>query len=137
MHGNLFRIDGTDADAIGKKVELEDDSAQELFNGEVDEKAVWDAMSSCYDPEIPTNIVDLGLIYSCEFSKPEGDGTLVNVKMTLTAPGCGMGQILADEVHQKIMAIPGVSDVHVELVWDPPWDQSMMSEEARLHLGLL
>ena len=137
LHGNLFRIDGTDADAIGKTVEDETVAAQNTDNGEVNEDAVWDAMKTCYDPEIPINIVELGLIYSCEFSKPEKGGTKVDVKMTLTAPGCGMGQIIADEVHQKIMGIAGVTDVHVELVWDPPWDQGMMSEAARLHLGLL
>jgi probable FeS assembly SUF system protein SufT len=137
LHGNLFRIDGKDADAIGKSVEVEADAESESSNGEVNEEAVWDVMKSCYDPEIPVNIVELGLIYTCEFSEMEESGTKVDVKMTLTAPGCGMGQILSEEVKQKIMGISGVSDVQVELVWDPPWDQGMMSESARLHLGLL
>ncbi len=137
LHGNLYRIDGKDADSIGKSVKIEADAESEITNGVVNEEAVWDVMKSCYDPEIPVNIVELGLIYSCEFSEMEESGTKVDVKMTLTAPGCGMGQILAEEVHQKIMGISGVADVHVELVWEPPWDQGMMSESARLHLGLL
>jgi probable FeS assembly SUF system protein SufT len=94
-------------------------------------------MKTCYDPEIPVNIVDLGLIYSCEFNPMDNDSTLVEIKMTLTAPGCGMGPVIADEVKQKVNGVPGVGDVKLELVWDPPWDQSMISEAARLQMGLL
>ncbi len=94
-------------------------------------------LKTIHDPEIPVNIVDLGLIYSCEFSKAESGGILVDVSMTLTAPGCGMGPIIAQEVEQKISGVPGVADVMVQLVWDPPWGQHMMTEAARLQLGLL
>lgn len=136
VNGNLYRIEGEDAEAIGK--ELVKKEKEEFQDGQtVDEKAVWDAMRSCYDPEIPVNIVDLGLIYSCDFSKAESGGTLVDVSMTLTAPGCGMGPIIAQEVEQKISGVPGVADVMVSLVWDPPWGQNMMTEAARLQLGLL
>lgn len=136
VNGNLYRIEGADADAIGKKAVVAE--KEEAQNGqEVDERAVWDAMKTCYDPEIPVNIVDLGLIYSCDFSKTESGESLVDVSMTLTAPGCGMGPILQQEVEQKLLGIPGVSEVQVNLVWDPPWGQDMMSEAARLQLGLL
>ena len=94
-------------------------------------------MKTCYDPEIPINIVDLGLIYSCEISNEDGGGSSVAIKMTLTAPGCGMGDAIATEVSQKIEGIQGTSDVNVELVWDPPWDRSMITESARLELGML
>jgi len=94
-------------------------------------------MKTCYDPEIPVNIVDLGLIYSCEFNIMDNNSTLVEIKMTLTAPGCGMGPVIADEVKQKVNGVPGVGDVKLELIWDPPWDQSMISEAARLQMGLL
>ncbi len=136
VNGNLYRIEGADADAIGKEPIVE--QKEKSQNGqEVDERAVWDAMKTCYDPEIPVNIVDLGLIYSCDFAETESGGTMVDVSMTLTAPGCGMGPILQQEVEQKIMGIPGVTEVIVNLVWDPPWGQGMMSEAARLQLGLL
>jgi probable FeS assembly SUF system protein SufT len=94
-------------------------------------------MKTCYDPEIPVNIVDLGLIYSCEFNTMDNGSALVEIKMTLTAPGCGMGPVIADEVKQKVKGVPGVGDIKLELVWDPPWDQSMISEAARLQMGLL
>ena len=136
-HGNLFQIDKKDAEAIGKKIEEEAAPLPINPNGNVNEDSIWDVMKTCYDPEIPVNIVELGLIYSCEISSLDDGGTEVNIKMTLTAPGCGMGHIIAEEVNQKIMNISGVSEVHVELVWDPPWNQMMMSESARLHLGML
>ena len=135
--GNLFRIDGKDADSIGKEALEELDKSDEKENGHLNEQAVWDAMKTCYDPEIPVNIVDLGLIYSCEFNIMDNNSTLVEIKMTLTAPGCGMGPVIADEVKQKVNGVPGVGDVKLELVWDPPWDQSMISEAARLQMGLL
>ena len=94
-------------------------------------------MKTCYDPEIPVNIVDLGLIYSCELSDNKEKGTNVEVKMTLTAPGCGMGDMIATEVKQKIEGIPGTAEVTVELVWDPPWDRDMINESAKLQLGML
>ena len=137
MRGNLVRIESKDADAIGKIPEVQPWVEEIENDGLVDEKAVWDAMKTCYDPEIPVNIVDLGLIYSCEISNEDGVGSSVAIKMTLTAPGCGMGDMIATEVRQKIEGIQGTSDVNVELVWDPPWDQSMITESARLQLGML
>ena len=137
MRGNLVRIESKDADAIGKIPEVQPRLEEKENDGSVDEKAVWDVMKTCYDPEIPINIVDLGLIYSCEISNEDGVGSSVAIKMTLTAPGCGMGDMIATEVKQKIEGIQGTSDVNVELVWDPPWDQSMITESARLQLGML
>ena len=137
IRGNLARIEGKDADAIGKIPEVQPQLEEKENDGSVDEKAVWDVMKTCYDPEIPINIVDLGLIYSCEISNESEGGSSVAIKMTLTAPGCGMGDAIATEVSQKIEGIQGTSDVNVELVWDPPWDQSMITESARLQLGML
>ncbi|MFQ6674072.1 MAG: putative Fe-S cluster assembly protein SufT [Fidelibacterota bacterium] len=137
IHGNLVRIEGKDADAIGKEPARPSPPRETDHEGPVDEQMVWDAIRTCYDPEIPLNIVDLGLIYSCDFISLEGSGTRVEVKMTLTAPGCGMGGPLAEEVRNKILGVPGVTDVDVDLVWDPPWNQSMISEAARLQLGIL
>jgi probable FeS assembly SUF system protein SufT len=127
--GYLFRIGAEDADALGKtpgEILLE-------TAGDGLEDRVWAVMRTCYDPEIPINIVDLGLIYSCEILD---EGRRVEIKMTLTAPGCGMGPILAQEVKERVASLPGVGEVDVEVVFDPPWDQNMMSEAARLELGL-
>ena len=136
VEGNLFRIAGDDADAIGKEPPVR----PELPPGATDEdvrKLVWDQLKTCYDPEIPINIVELGLIYECEV-KPNDDGSRnVEVKMTLTAPGCGMGDFLAQDVKDKIEAIPTIRQASVEIVFDPPWNQSMMSEAARLETGML
>lgn len=138
VHGNLVLLEGKDSDAIGKEpVAQEPVTVDEDNDVEVDENRVWDVMKTCYDPEIPVNIVDLGLIYSCDFVPLDQGGTRVEVKMTLTAPGCGMGGPLAEEVQSKIMEVPGVKEVDVALVWDPPWNQSMISEAAKLQLGLL
>tara|TARA_B110000438_G_scaffold299480_1_gene349727 strand:+ start:655 stop:1215 length:561 start_codon:yes stop_codon:yes gene_type:complete len=134
--GNLFRIDGKDADAIGKEQLEEVQQSKVIDDSEINEKAVWDVMKTCYDPEIPVNIVDLGLIYSCEFKTIDNGNKLVDIKMTLTAPGCGMGPVIADEVKQKVKNVQGVDEINLELVWDPPWDQSMISEAARLEMGL-
>ena len=137
IRGNLVRIEGVDADAIGKIPEVQPWLEETENDGRVNEKAVWEAMKTCYDPEIPVNVVDLGLIYSCEISDDDNGGSLVSVKMTLTAPGCGMGDMIATEVKQKIEGIPGASEAKVELVWDPPWDRGMINESARLQLGML
>ena len=137
IRGNLVRIESKDADAIGKIPEVQPRLEEKENDGSADEKAVWDVMKTCYDPEIPINIVDLGLIYSCEISNEGEGGSSVAIKMTLTAPGCGMGDMIATEVRQKIEGIQGTSDVNVELVWDPPWDRSMITESARLQLGML
>jgi probable FeS assembly SUF system protein SufT len=136
VEGNLFRIAGEDADAIGK----EPFKAPELPPGASDEdvrQLAWDQMKTCFDPEIPVNVVDLGLIYECDVL-PNRDGSRdVYVKMTLTAPGCGMGEFLAQDIKEKVEAIPTVREVRVDLVFDPPWHASMMSEAARLETGML
>jgi probable FeS assembly SUF system protein SufT len=136
VEGNLFRIAGIDADAIGKTPirppEVPDDASEAEF-----EDVVWGQMRTCYDPEIPINIVDLGLVYECRVEKLASAKRKVSIKMTLTAPGCGMGPILMEDVKEKIEIIPTVREANVELVFDPPWNQSMMSEEARLEAGLL
>ena len=137
VEGNLMRIAGKDADAIGKTPP----QAIELPTGAGDadvEKLVWQQLRTCFDPEIPINIVELGLVYAAEVlphSQRPGD-RLVEVRMTLTAPGCGMGEILVDDVRNKLEAIPTVAEADVELVFDPPWNRSMMSEAARLETGM-
>jgi probable FeS assembly SUF system protein SufT len=141
-YGYLARIEGRDADALGKEPPGQAAARPAVVeadgSGPADvEKAVWDQLRTCYDPEIPVNIVDLGLVYHCEATpRPQG-GYRVVVKFTLTAPGCGMGEWLKVDMESKIMALPGVAEVEVEVVFDPPWNQSMMSEAARLELGFM
>ena len=139
INGNLARIAPQDADALGF---TKNDDAMDIRNtvtedGKVDEELIWQQLRTCYDPEIPINIVELGLIYDCTITPLEAGGNRVDVLMTLTAPGCGMGEFLAQDVHSKIAMVPNVSEVNVELTFDPPWDQSMMSETAKLETGLL
>jgi len=135
--GMPARIDGKDADALGLEAPLPAKPGPESPSAEVNEDQIWEQMRHCYDPEIPVNIVDLGLIYSCEVKPGESGGRRVDVKMTLTAPGCGMGQVLADDVRSRIVGLPGVAEANVEIVWEPQWNQSMMSDAARLQLGLM
>jgi probable FeS assembly SUF system protein SufT len=104
--------------------------------GPVDEKAVWQTLKSCYDPEIPVNIVDLGLVYDLVIEPAPGGNSKLRVKMTLTAPGCGMGSVIASDARQKLLDLPGVEEADVEIVWDPPWHQSMITAEGRKILGL-
>lgn len=137
IRGNLVRVESQDADAIGKIPEIQPWIKEQSQDGRANENALWEAMKTCYDPEIPINIVDLGLIYSCQVDDYEDGGSQVLVKMTLTAPGCGMGDILANEVLRKLEATPGVAEARVELVWDPPWDRSMIAPEAQLQMGLM
>ena len=136
VNGNLARIAPMDADALGFTVDQPQESFQPTGDGKVDEDMVWDQMRTCYDPEIPINIVDLGLIYHCGITPLPGGGGKVDVVMTLTAPGCGMGQFLVEDVRGKIATVPNVKEVNVELTFDPPWNQDMMSEAARLETGL-
>ena len=136
MEGNLFHIAGTDADALGKEP-VEPPEVPENATDEDIENVIWQQLKTCYDPEIPINIVDLGLIYRCDITTMPNGQRSVNVDMTLTAPGCGMGEILVQDAQEKIAIIPTVADVMVELVFDPPWNQSMMSDEARLQTGLM
>jgi len=133
--GGLYRIAAKDADALGLEPQAsEATTAPE--GGPVDEKAVWDVLRTCFDPEIPVNIVDLGLVYDMQLAKlPSGDSR-VDVKMTLTAPGCGMGPSIAGDAQVKLLNLPGVEDAHVEIVWDPPWHHSMITEPGRKVLGL-
>ena len=134
INGNLVKISGKDADAIGQKVI---ENKKSIKNKRFDEKYIWEVLKTCYDPEIPVNIVDLGLIYDLSFKKVKEDIYFVNVKMTLTAPGCGMGPVIAQDVETKIKNLSFVDDVLVEVVWDPIWNQDMMTEEAKLKLGML
>ncbi|MEI8233527.1 MAG: putative Fe-S cluster assembly protein SufT [Verrucomicrobiota bacterium] len=133
--GYLYRITDANADAIGREAPPKPAPATEA--APVDEAAVWDQLKTCYDPEIPVNIVDLGLIYDCTVEPQENGKAKVSVKMTLTAPGCGMGPTIAAEARMRIESIPGVEEANVELVWDPPWDQSMISEAGKMKLGLI
>lgn len=136
VDGNLMRIAGEDADAIGKEaptpIVLDDDASDEAV-----EQLVWKQLRTCYDPEIPINVVELGLVYSCRLAR-DGEGQrVVEVEMTLTAPACGMGDVLVDDVRSKLERIPTIASADVELVFDPPWNRHMMSEAARLETGML
>jgi probable FeS assembly SUF system protein SufT len=134
----LYRIDGKDADAIGEQVVQETVTAATTVDGAPDPAAVWDQLKKVFDPEIPVNIVDLGLVYSMDLEKLDGDeGYKVDIAMTLTAPGCGMGPAIAEDAKSKVLLVPGVSLADVRLVWDPPWNQSMISEEGKMVLGLI
>ncbi len=136
VEGNLFRIAGIDADALGKEPVPPPAVPENASDADI-EAVIWAQLKTCYDPEIPVNIVDLGLIYRCDISALGNGERSVRVDMTLTAPGCGMGEILVQDAQEKIAVIPTISDVVVELVFDPPWNQSMMSDEARLQTGLM
>ncbi len=135
----LARIAEKDLDALG----LEKPQAQTTpktagtINGAVSEDDVWNQLRQCYDPEIPVNIVDLGLVYDCHLIKKDDGGTRVEVKMTLTAPGCGMGPAIAHDAQSKILSIDGVDEADVQLVWDPPWNQNMITEAGRMKLGMI
>ena len=134
----LARIADQDADALGIEPTIpQPPPAPSEAGGPVDEKAVWDQLRTCYDPEIPVNIVDLGLVYDCVITPRESQGAKVDVKMTLTAPGCGMGPTIAAEAKSKVLGVAGVGDAEVELVWDPPWNQAMISEAGKMKLGLI
>jgi probable FeS assembly SUF system protein SufT len=145
-NGDRARIEAKDADALGKQAPAtpplpttvsDEGGHNPRGHTSIDEAAIWQQLKTCYDPEIPVNIVDLGLVYDLQIV-PKADGSSrVVVKMTLTAPGCGMGPVLAQDVETKVRGVPGISEVDVQLVWDPPWDQSKLSEAARLQLGLL
>ncbi len=136
IEGNLFRIAGIDADAIGKEPVKPPEVPPNATEEEI-ESVIWAQLKTCYDPEIPINIVDLGLIYRCDVRVIAEDKRVVDVDMTLTAPGCGMGDILMQDVTDKIEIIPTIMEANVEIVFDPPWNQSMMSEAAQLEAGLL
>lgn len=136
IDGSLFRVAGVDADALGKEPvpppTLPDNASEDDV-----EMAVWDQMKTCFDPEIPINVVDLGLIYRCDLRTGQNGQRHVSIDMTLTAPGCGMGDILVEDIRSKVSLIPTVERVDVDLVFDPPWDRSMMSQDAQLQTGMM
>lgn len=136
VDGQLMRLAGADADAIGKPVP----AAPVVVQAEGPEGVraqVWQTLKTCYDPEIPVDIVELGLIYACDVLPMDvSDDLRVSIEMTLTAPGCGMGDLLVEEIHEKLLALPRVAQLDLDFVFDPPWDRSRMSEAAMLSLGL-
>ena len=132
--GFMARIDGKDADAIGEEAVETDASASE---GKTPEELCWEQLKTCYDPEIPVNIVDLGLVYKCELSDLPDGGKKADVRFTLTAPGCGMGDTLKDDIQKKLLGVPGVKEAEVQVLFDPPWSMAMMSDAAKLQLGML
>ena len=133
-YGSMVRIDGKDADAIGEEVAA---SPEEAAAGKTTEELAWDQLRTCYDPEIPVNIVDLGLVYQCGATPLPDGGSKVEVRFTLTAPGCGMGDVLREDIKDKLLSLPDVRDADVQVLFDPPWNMSMMSEAAKLQLGLM
>ncbi|MGH7781605.1 MAG: putative Fe-S cluster assembly protein SufT [Candidatus Binataceae bacterium] len=133
-HGGLFRIAGKDADALGKQPA--DAGGVQAGEGDDLESMVWDQLKTCFDPEIPVNIVDLGLVYGMEVKEQTDGSRKIEVKMTLTAQGCGMGASIAIDAKSKLMNLPGVSEADVDLVWDPPWTPQMITPEGRERLGL-
>mgnify|MGYP001544631738 CR=1 FL=1 len=135
VDGNLFRVAGVDADAIGKQPVMPPSLPENATDDDV-ENLLWEQMKTVYDPEIPVNIVDLGLVYRCDMRRNAAGELEVEVDMTLTAPGCGMGDILVDDVRSKLELVPGIGKVRVNLVFDPPWNHNMMSEVARLETGM-
>jgi len=141
VSGNLARVEGKDADALGLTEDTETEPKEAIeptpvASGPVEEQAIWDVLKTCYDPEIPVNIVDLGLVYDVHVVDTDDGRNHVDIVMTLTAPGCGMGPFIVDDVRAKVLSVEHVHDVEVQLVFDPVWDRSMMSDEARLQLGM-
>jgi len=140
--GYLVRLDGPDADAIGETPAAAPSESEQQGRSKLDR--CWDQLKTCYDPEIPVNIVDLGLVYACELlpleavgDVPPAEGERAQVRFTLTAPGCGMGDVLRQDIERKLLSVPGVAEAKVEVVLDPPWSQDLMSDAARLQLGLM
>lgn len=133
MYGNLARIDGIDADALGKE---KGSSLPDLPADATIEEQIWAQLKTVFDPEIPVNIVELGLIYDCVIQEESKDNYQVQIVMTLTAPGCGMGPVLAEDVKYRIQCLPRVASVTVDIVFDPPWSQEKMSDAAKLELGM-
>jgi probable FeS assembly SUF system protein SufT len=137
-HGHMVRIDGADAEALGNPDvrEFAAIRAENANTGDSVEERVWNQLRSCFDPEIPVNIVDLGLIYDCRVEALSGGGHKATVSFTLTAQGCGMGQFLKEDIKKKLLVVPGMREAEVDLVWDPPWNQSMISAKAKQQLGI-
>jgi probable FeS assembly SUF system protein SufT len=137
-HNGMFRISGANADAIGEELTGAAQAADaEGANEPVETDTLWEALKLVFDPEIPVNIVDLGLVYSLELTAREEGGHKVDMQMTLTAPGCGMGPVIAEDAQMRLMSVPGVAEAEAEIVWDPPWNQDMITEEGKMVLGLI
>jgi len=138
VNGNLARVEGKDADALGLGEKQTENTEMEVkvAHGPVDELLVWEALKTCFDPEIPVNIVDLGLVYDVHAVDLDDGGNAVEITMTLTAPGCGMGPFIVDDVRAKTLEVENVTEVNVDLVFEPVWDRAMMSDEAKLQLGM-
>ena len=137
-HGHMVRIAGSAADALGLEPVVAPAAEVQVPTGPEDvETLVWEQLRTCYDPEIPVNIVDLGLVYDCLVAPLPGGGHKVDIKFTLTAPGCGMAGSLKMDIEGKILGVPGVQECEVEVVFDPPWNRNMISEAAKLDLGML
>ncbi|MBI2357470.1 MAG: putative Fe-S cluster assembly protein SufT [Deltaproteobacteria bacterium] len=134
--GSMVHISGGEADALGLAPVASRPALAAEAAGDVEER-VWDQLRACFDPEIPINIVDLGLVYDCRVAPLQRGGSRVQVRFTLTARGCGMGEVLKEGIRNKIAGVPGVAEVDVELVWDPPWDQSKISQEGKVQLGIV
>lgn len=138
MTGNgMFRISRDHAEALGESVEDLEGAAPIPHDGPPDNDALWKQLRNVFDPEIPVNIVDLGLVYNLDVNETGENNYLVHVDMTLTAPGCGMGPTIAEDAKGRLLGVPGVGDAHVEIVWDPPWTQDLISEEGKMQLGLI
>jgi probable FeS assembly SUF system protein SufT len=137
-HGYTVRINGDDGDALGmgRTVDVKAEEPAFVESAEEIEKLVWNQLRSCFDPEIPVNIVDLGLIYDCTVTSLSAGGYKAVVRFTLTAQGCGMGQFLKEDIRSKLLAVSGIREADIELVWDPPWNQTMISGSAKLQLGI-
>ena len=137
VEGQLVRLRGDDADAIGKEPPESIVVPENVSTADI-EPLIWETLKSCYDPEIPVNIVDLGLIYRCEVTPIDAHGDVqVVIDMTLTAPGCGMGPVIAEDARSKVVLVPGVTEADVRIVWEPPWNQAMISETGKMELGLV
>jgi len=135
VNGNLARIEGHDADALGKQPLVSNFDTPE--DGTVNENQMWEALRNCYDPEIPVNVVELGLIYNCSIEQEPEHGNHIHITMTLTAAGCGMGPVITEDVKTKLEHVPNVDKVTVDLTFDPPWNSDMLTDEAKLELGML
>ena len=134
----MFRISGANADALGEAVvDSNQPDKTKTDTGPVEKETLWEALKTVFDPEIPVNIVDLGLVYSMESSDHENGGNKVDVQMTLTAPGCGMGPVIAEDAKTRLESVPGVTEASVDIVWDPPWNHDMITEEGKMVLGLI
>ena len=134
----MFRVSGANADALGESVTVESNQVDaNSLDSPVAKEQLWEALKTVFDPEIPVNIVDLGLVYSLEYDKRVEGGHKVEMHMTLTAPGCGMGPVIAEDAQTRLLGVPGVAEAQVDIVWDPPWNQEMITEEGKMVLGLI